>query len=162
MSGNMTGNLIAERLRAAHKDVGAGRYAQQDAEPDDLIVAIARQVRRTMVQGPVAGPVCGEAAAAVTEALLKEGFGAVQVQGHVVGEPVGLLLYADLGHCWTEVDGLVVDATIDQLNPDGAAYPPVLVRPRADCPEYLSEDQWCPTSSTLTSRSTRTRRSSGR
>ncbi len=111
-------------------------------ERDDRIAAVARRVREAMVQGPVAGPVCWEASAAVTEALVKAGYGAVQVQGHVVGEPVGLLLDYDLGHWWTEVDGLVVDATIDQLNVEGAAYPKVLVRPRADCPEYLSDAEW--------------------
>lgn len=107
------------------------------------IMSIAQQVRSVFVNGPLADQVCLEASAAVTAALVKAGYEeAVQVHGHVVGEPVGLLLDYELAHCWTEVDGHIVDVTVDQLNRDGASYPPVMIRSRADCPEFLSDEDW--------------------
>lgn len=117
-------------------------HAQVPSVPDGQIAAIAQKVRQAMVRGPVAGPVCGEASAAVTKALLNAGYAAEQVRGYVVGEPVGLLLDYFLHHHWTEVEGRIVDVTIDQLNRDGASYPPVMIHPRADSPEYLSMAEW--------------------
>lgn len=82
------------------------------------------------------GGMCIDATRYIGRLLAFRGIEFKSYEGHVrfVDETGSLDGY----HIWLEVDDVIVDVTADQFNSDTVKFPPVLIAPRHEYPQFQS------------------------